>query len=477
MKTILTVGCEIPGEMGRYVEFNSKSSLLDADFVLFQPTFGNYVPSSGYHKGKPVLSSDSSFRLKETVEHWRKELDCFLNLGKSVFMIMGDLAEVYVSTHQENDHYGGINIPTANKVRLLSNYCLLPFETDVVESKGSSMMLEPGDYLLREYWQQFGDESEYRVHFQELDTLSPLLTTRHARRIVGGIVKFSNGGALVALPWIDFDREEFYDEGNEAEDADEGEEWNWTPEGISWENRYLKTLEALDKSIKRQAGPTTGPQWAQDDKFRTNQEIALSKELDKIQSKISELETKRKWIDENLMDAGFLKRLLFEQGHVLEIAIIEAMSLMGFQANSYRDSDSEFDVVLECAEGRCIGEAEGRDNKPIGIDKMRQLEVNILEDLSRETVSEPAKGILFGNAYRLTPPSDRPDEHFTAKCHKAAERNETALIRTCDLFEAAKTLIDEPNEEIAALCRDVIFNTVGELVRFPAYPGRKKSMR
>ena len=57
--------------------------------------------------------------------------------------------------------------------------------------------------------------------------------------------------------------------------------------------------------------------------------------------------------------------------------------------------------MLECSEGRCIGEAEGRDNRAIGIDKMRQLEVNVLEDLSRDEVSEPAKGVLFGNAYRL----------------------------------------------------------------------------
>ena len=148
---------------------------------------------------------------------------------------------------------------------------------------------------------------------------------------------------------------------------------------------------------------------------------------------------------------------------------------MGFDANTYRDSDSEFDVVLECAEGRCIGEAEGRDSKPISIEKMRQLSDNIHEDLSRDEISEPAKGILFGNAYRLSPPSDRPAEHFTAKCIKAAKRNETALIRTCDLFEVAKVLVDEPDEEFAASCRNAIFNTVGEVVRFPSYPARKRA--
>ena len=143
------------------------------------------------------------------------------------------------------------------------------------------------------------------------------------------------------------------------------------------------------------------------------------------------------------------------------------MSLMGFEANSYRDADSEFDAVLECPEGRCIGEVEGRDNKAIGIDKMRQLEVNILEDFERDEVSQLAKGVLFGNAFRLTPPSDRPTAHFTAKCMTAAERNGTALIRTCDLFEVAKALADNTDPDFAAACRRAILNAHGKEVEFP----------
>ena len=226
----------------------------------------------------------------------------------------------------------------------------------------------------------------------------------------------------------------------------------------------------MDKAIRSQRETTPIPQWALDDKFRTDRETALSEDLAQIQTKISYLEKKREKVREKLADAGSLKGLLFEKGHPLENAILEAMRLMGFVANTYRDSDSEFDVVLECDEGRCIGEVEGRDNKPISIAKMRQLSGNIHEDFSRDEVSELAKGILFGNAYRLSPPSDRLAEHFTAKCIKAAKRNGTALIRTCDLFEVAKALVDEPNDEFAAACREAIFNTIGKEVRFPAHP-------
>lgn len=473
MKTILTVACEIPGGLGEYVEFNSRTSLLDADFVLFCPNLVGYHYSSENYQGKPLLLDISSFELREAISHWHKELRDFLTAGKTVFMIMSHRREVYVRTGEKRYSGTGRNRQTTHMVGALSNYDLLPFPAEVVESKGTSMHLQSGEPLLKDYWKQFGDESEYYVYLEKSNILRPLVITRHGGRIVGGIFRYESGGALVVLPWIDFDRQEFFSEAHEEDEDDNDdveEKQTWTAKAIDWGKKYLKTLVSLDKAIRSQSEITPVPQWAQDDKFRTNQETALSVELVQIQTKISDLEKKREHVEEQLANAGSLKRLLFEQGHPLENAVLDAMRLMGFVAKTYRDSDSEFDVVLECSEGRCIGEVEGRDSKPISIEKMRQLEVNIHEDLSRAEVSEPAKGILFGNAYRLSPPSERPAEHFTAKCMKAAERNGTVLIRTCDLFEVAKALVDKPDAEFAALCRKAILNTVGKEVRFPTPP-------
>ena len=195
----------------------------------------------------------------------------------------------------------------------------------------------------------------------------------------------------------------------------------------------------------------------------------MSQRILEIQAGLSNLEQKRQHVELELANAGSFKALLFEQGRALEAAVLEAMRLLGFMANNYRDSDSEFDVILDCPEGRCIGEIEGRDNKPIAIEKMRQLEINIYEDLDREEISEPAKAILFGNAYRLMPPADRP-AHFTQKCKNAARRTNTALIRTRDLFTVAKALVDTPDPEFAAACREAIFETSGEEVKFPTPP-------
>ena len=143
------------------------------------------------------------------------------------------------------------------------------------------------------------------------------------------------------------------------------------------------------------------------------------------------------------------------------------MRLMGFKAENYRDSDSEYDAVLESPEGRCIGEVMGRDNRAIDNKKMAQLETNINEDFSRNGVSEPAKAVLFGNGYRQMQLAMRPTEQFTAKCVKMAERNRAALVRTCDLFEVAKALTDNPDEDFATKCRKAILATEGSVVVFP----------
>ncbi len=131
---------------------------------------------------------------------------------------------------------------------------------------------------------------------------------------------------------------------------------------------------------------------------------------------------------------------MYEKGKALEAAIIDALRLLGFKAEPFKDSESEFDVVFECDEGRLIGEAEGKDNKAVNIDKLRQLSMNIHEDLQRDEVTVPAKAVLFGNGFRLQPLGDRGDP-FTEKCHSAAGTASTALVFTPDLFPPVQYLV------------------------------------
>jgi hypothetical protein len=177
-------------------------------------------------------------------------------------------------------------------------------------------------------------------------------------------------------------------------------------------------------------------------------------------------------LQDDLQQAGGLRRLLFEQGKPLEAAILEVLRLFGFDAQPFADGESEFDSVFSSLEGRCIGEAEGKDNKAVNVDKLSQLERNLQEDYARDEVTEFAKGVLFANAFRLSPVAER-GAFFTDKCISAAKRLSVALVRTPDLFMPAKYLRENPADaNYARQCRDAMFVANGDVVAFPEPPSR-----
>ena len=232
-KRVLTVACHIPGGFGDYVSFKSKASLLDADYVLFAPDLEEFITfDTSTHRGKPALIDDSSFQLQETLSHWRREIRDVIAAGKTVFVTLIAHQEVFVATGEKTYSGTGRNRQTTRMVSPVSNYDVLPVITDITESIGTSIILHSKSSLLKDYWHMFGDESEYRVYLKNSQLFEPLLTTRDGSRIVGGIFNDGSEGALVTLPWVCLEKEEYITD--EYED-DEGEiKYLWTPVAKSW---------------------------------------------------------------------------------------------------------------------------------------------------------------------------------------------------------------------------------------------------
>ena len=86
-----------------------------------------------------------------------------------------------------------------------------------------------------------------------------------------------------------------------------------------------------------------------------------------------------------------------------------------------------------------------------------------------DEVESLAKGVLFGNAFRLTDPVERK-AYFTEKCVSAAKRGGIALVRTPDLFYACQYLAASGDADFARRCREAIFSAEGEAVVFPTAP-------
>lgn len=259
---------------------------------------------------------------------------------------------------------------------------------------------------------------------------------------------------MILLPDIDFYSENFINE--------EGE---WTPEAAQFASKFTKEIVKISKNIQSTGDATPAPTWTENVKFKLDKEKLINIELIKVEEDLHQIQLKKEILLDKIKESSALRNLLFEKGKLLEHAIHLALNIIGFEVSYFDDGKSEFDAVFTSEEGRFIGEAEGRDNKPINIDKLRQIALNIHEDLRKEDVVEPAKGVLFGNPYRMLPIDER-NEPFTEKCLHSAIVSSTALIFTPDLFIVAKYLHDNQNKVFAKHCRNAILKKSGRVL-FP----------
>jgi hypothetical protein len=466
MKKILTIGLDLASELTEHADFQSKTSLLDWDIVLFRPDIDGIVNhATDEYQGKASLSDTSSFRLRENCEHWRREIKQATDTGKTVLVFLAPLQEVYVASGERSYSGTGRNTRTTRVVGLYSNYESIPALLSQVEASGSSMKLAArGAEILAPYWDEFADNSRYEV-LLTAEMVPACLLTKNGDKPVGAIYRGKPpGGTLLLLPDLDFRPEHFFEE---DDDDDEGDHV-WTSAAKEFAARLISSIVAMDRALRVGAEVTPEPLWATDARFALSAELELRTQLLEAETEVERAQRRKESITEALKTAGSYRALLFEKGKPLESAIIDALRLLGFAAKPYKDSESEFDVVFESEEGRLIGEAEGKDNKPVNIDKLRQLAMNIHEDLQREEVTSPAKGVLFGNGFRLQPLHDR-SAPFTDKCQSAAASTGIALVFTPELFPLVQYLLTTSDDGYSRACRVSIVNSSGRVI-FPSPP-------
>ncbi len=459
---VLTIGIELPGEDYELVSFDSNQTLLDAEIVIFQPTFGSHYALESYN-GRPLFGEHDSFKTNQALEHWRSEIRTATEAGKLVVVYLVSPLEYYRDTGERSYSGTGRSRQTTRMVAPISSYQAVPLNMSVTAKSGRDVKLEVGGEYFRPYWSEFAEMSPYETHVEGKFT-QVLLKSKSADRIVAASVRTPHGGLLLLVPPIKWGTSEFT-----QFDKKTGNTY-WTSEALRLGKRYVATLAGIAEHLRANRKGTPPPTWVMESEFRLEEERQLEDAISKCSEQLAAIQSKKVELAGQLEDAGSLRKLLFEQGPQLESAVLEALRLFGFKAEPFLDKESEFDAVFECPEGRCLGEAEGKDTKAINIDKFSQLERNIQEDFAREGVTAYAKGVLFGNAYRLAPLSERGD-FFTEKCLSAAMRAQAALVKTPDLFEPAKYLKTNPSDfGFAKACREAILTCNGGIVSFPAVP-------
>ena len=457
-KKIISVGFEIPDYSEYFYNYNSSQSLLDADIVVFKPDFSCYAVS-GTYRGKLTFDENNSFLIKGATERWKSEISTALNEGKTIFVLMREYGEVYVSTGKKETSGTGKNAKVTSIVDLYNNYKFLPVDIPSLTPKeGFELKLADGHRnLITTFWEEFKEHIKYEC-YMDGEIQAPLFFTKTGNKPVGGLFRHGKGH-LILLPPVNYSEEKFA----EWKKNKEGRiNRSWTEEAFDFGRRLVQVLSDIDDALRNEASPP--PAWI--DEYKSKSETELTERINLASEDIEELQKKKDAWSDKLQEEKKLKNLLFETGKPLENAVIEALEILGYEVEGYREGDLQIDQVISDPDGtRYIGETKGK-NDVIKIDAFRQLQNNIQEDFEREDITDHAVGILFGNGFRNTHPGKRK-EQFTNKCVMNAEQTKTILVRTSDLFEVAGYVRESDDKEFAEKCRKAILENRGKIVEFP----------
>ncbi|WP_375744814.1 hypothetical protein NR800_08390 [Corallococcus interemptor] len=457
-RKILSVGIKLPGDFD-FIPLNSKQSLTDADIAIIRPSFFEEFDWERTHKGIPSFDEETSFQILNTITHWQTEVSAALNRGTTVLIYLCDREDFHLDTGRRSH-----DIPAKRLLERYSNYEFLTNYCTFTNHQGTEITKTRDSSHISAYWDFLGPKSEYRVFIEpwpprpaQKATCLPLLKTKKGEHVVAALIRPQNCAPLVLLP-------RFAYEPSELASAD-GKLSN--EEILTFGKRLTASLAEIDKSVQSPSNESPTPDWAKSHQYLLPIEISLSAELNEAHKRLDEVSAFIKKKNSELDDAGQFKALLYGTGKQLEAAILQGLQALGFAAAPLKTAESEFDAVFSAPEGRFLGEAEGKDNSPINVDKLRQLEMNRQEDFANDDVDELATGVLFGNAFRLQPPEER-GEFFTRKCLSAAERSGVALVRTPDLFKVVRTILESTDKDYAARCRKALIEQRGQIVVFPS---------
>ena len=450
MKSIVAINHDIPS-VEDYLPYLSNESLRDYDIAVFNPAFP-WLDRIHFNGGGSCLSVESTKSLLEAMSHWGSEFQGALQAGKTIFVVMDG--------YKDDLGTGGSTLTKNQRTYstfTLNNYQFIPGNLGLKNAKGRKIVAMDGVY--RGLHEAMKEIMHYRVIVNS-GAAKKIYATKDGATI-GAVLKFEKyRGTIVLLPYFDFDDDSFREKGEDGKPA-------WTRKAMKTSNALVSQLVAIDKFIRGSTERTPPPEWAE--KMPAPAVVtALDQTIADLDRRIVELQQQRNQQVEAKAEVLEFSHLLYETGKPLEQAIEKALRLIGYTAETLRLGDLEIDHVIVGPSGRrMIGESEGKDNNAIDITKFRQLESNIGEDFQRDEIDEPAKGVLFGNGFRLTVPSERA-EQFTQKSLINAKRLGSALIRTMDLYQAVAYLLDHPHDEAFKLaCRSAIEETAGGIVQFP----------
>lgn len=460
---IMSVGFTIPGYSEEAVSLNSRRAISDVDLVLISTEVDKYsYTTMTYSNGDESFDINGSRRLDDDLNHWHKSIYDHVSAGDVVFLMLKSIQRLSLATGVTSTK-GKV---TTYETKIRKNDEIIPVSLKGVSNlHGKKVVLDNSISKCFQFPGSIAKYVNYEVSFKQSDDFHPVYWTKNKTGIIGGYKQIAKG-YVVLLPSINYDEEKFT-----TTDKEGG--YIWTKDALEFGESLVDFLSDIKKNLLSGINITPPPAWSNDIKYQTEAEIDANDKINKNREKIKKLKEDNEKLQDIVNQESVLKGLLYETGKPLEDSVTEALKLLGYNAENYDDGTLELDQVITSPEGnRLIGECEGKDNKMINVTKFRQLSDSLSADFERDDVNEKAKGVLFGNPFRLTEPRDR-NEWFTKKAIFGAEREKVSLVKTSDLYVIAKHIKDKKaDDKFISDCRKAIYEQSG-IVKFPEIPAVK----
>ena len=454
---VMSVGYEIPGYSEGCVAINSRRAISDVDLTLISTEIDPYsYTRMTYSSGEETFDINGSRQLDDDLDHWHKSINDHVSAGDVVFVVMKSIQKLSLATGASSRNR---NVTTYTAKRRQNNEIIPINLNNISNLQGKNIFLDKSALKCFQFPEEIAKYVNYEVSFGQGNDFCPVYWTKNNTGLVGGYKQIGKG-YVVLLPSIIYDEEAFTTTDKEGEII-------WTKEALKFGEALVDFLSNVKKSLLSGFNVAPPPEWSNDEQYKTETELDAVRKINSNNEKISELKEKNRKLQKTIDKEIILKGLLYETGKALEESVIEALQLLGYSAENYDDGTLELDQVITSPEGnRLIGECEGKDSKMINVTKFRQLNDSLSADFERDDVDEKAKGVLFGNPFRLTDPKDR-EEWFTQKAISGAEREKVSLVKTSDLYVIVKYIKDKKaSDKFINDCRKAIYEQSG-VVKFP----------
>lgn len=201
--------------------------------------------------------------------------------------------------------------------------------------------------------------------------------------------------------------------------------------------------EALAEILQEEIGlslESPEPDWAQS--IQMPGVLELVHEVEEARSRIERETEIVQELETTIADIRSFRRLLYGTGGELEAIVKRSLEQLGATVSPSKYSQEEY--ILEFEGQEFLVEVKGVA-KSVALSHIRQLNDYLLK--YQEDTGKECKGILFGNAWRNTPPDMRGMEdtqEFPDNVVKRAEQWGISLVSSTAFFEAFVKALETP---------------------------------